>query len=94
MKHLIIVAALLSLGLAQDQPRYSCPEEFVTFRGNTISKITGVMSWEDCGAIYCNKVSWNIWVQIVRLWFLHRNNMQLVIRLPILELGSNWSGRF
>ena len=49
MKLFVIVAVLLSLGLAQDQPRYSCPEEFVTFRGDTISSITGVLSWEDCG---------------------------------------------
>ena len=47
----MIFAVILSLGLAQDQPRYSCPEEFVTFRGNTISKISGVMSWEDCGGV-------------------------------------------
>merc|ERR1712045_120717 len=53
MKLFVIVAVLLSLGLAQDQPRYSCPEEFVTFRGDTISSITGVLSWEDCGTI-CN----------------------------------------
>ena len=45
---------VMSLGLAQEQPRYSCPEEHVTFRGDTISQIKGVMSWEDCGALKKN----------------------------------------
>ena len=91
MKSFIIFAVLLPLGLAQDQPRYSCPEEFVTFRGDTISQISGVMSWEDCGALKKSCMKYlHLFCEILSL----RNNMQLVIRLPILELGSNWSGNF
>ena len=53
MKAFILVAILLSLGLAQDAepPRYACPEIDVGFMGNDITMIPGVNSWEDCGMI-------------------------------------------
>ena len=48
---LLLVAALLlvSVGVAQEQPRYSCPEYDVDFEGNDIDKDLIVDSWEDCG---------------------------------------------
>ena len=51
MKSLVIVVTvLLSLALAQDHPRYSCPEEAVVITGwPIIATVPGVNSWEDCG---------------------------------------------
>lgn len=50
MKSLVIVVTvLLSLALAQDHPRYSCPEEAVVITGEIVSTVAGVVSWEDCG---------------------------------------------
>ena len=48
---LVLVAALLlvSVGVAQEQPRYSCPEYDVDFEGYELNMIDNVASWEDCG---------------------------------------------
>ena len=46
MKCLILVAILLSLGLAQG---YNCPEEGIHFDDDTIDCNMTVESWEDCG---------------------------------------------
>ena len=46
MKYLILVAILLSLGLAQG---YNCPEEGIHFDDETIDCNMSVESWEDCG---------------------------------------------
>lgn len=51
MKYLIIATMLLSLGLAQDVPRYACPEVDVDFDGFGLlaENVPNVESWEDCG---------------------------------------------
>ena len=52
MKSLVIVAVVLSIGLAQDnQHRYACPEVDVDFGdfGVIGVPIPNVLSWEDCG---------------------------------------------
>merc|ERR1712117_104120 len=51
MRHLILISILCVLGVAQDPPRYSCPEVDVNFHGNTIDTVHDVLSWEDCGTI-------------------------------------------
>merc|ERR1719264_220103 len=48
MKCLILVAILLSVGLAHG---YNCPEEGIHFDDDTIDCNMTVDSWEDCGAI-------------------------------------------
>ena len=51
MRSLILATYLLSFGLAQDLPRYACPEVDVNFHNFNILNppITNVASWEDCG---------------------------------------------
>ena len=49
MKVILLLAVLLSLGVTQDQPRYSCPEYDVDFEGHELAQIPNTESWEDCG---------------------------------------------
>merc|ERR1712038_1807774 len=65
MKSFIFFAILMSLGLAQNQPRLSCPEEDTAFGDDDeIARLNGVLSWEECGEICtldagCNFWDWN-----------------------------------
>ena len=56
MKCLILVAILLSVGLAHG---YNCPEEGIHFDDNTIDCNMTVESWEDCGMFHDNQSCWH-----------------------------------
>ena len=47
----------MSLGLAQNQPRLSCPEEDTAFgEDDEIVRIPGVLSWEECGKSWISSI--------------------------------------
>ena len=56
MKCLILVAILLSVGLAHG---YNCPEEGIHFDDDTIDCNMTVESWEDCGMFHDNQSCWH-----------------------------------
>ena len=50
MKITLLLAALLYLGMAQEQPRYECPEYNVDYEGNNWWKVSyDITTWEECG---------------------------------------------
>ena len=50
MKITLLLAALLYLGMAQEQPQYECPEYNVDYEGNNWWKVPyDITTWEECG---------------------------------------------